>query len=265
MWTLPTIRSKPRLTKTLWILPWILLSALALFPTQSLAQTEWTKETRTITDFNAVVLNGVGEVFIQQTKERTLIVETEAQWLPYIRTKVHNQTLVLDIDPKAQRLFSHPPHHLTYSITTPTLVQMHLQGSGTIKARQITTPKLRITSGGSGKLSVHNLKTEQLDVQLDGASFCEMEGEATLQTIQVNGVGQFSGLNLRGSRVKTHISGTGQAQVNASTHLDAAIFGMGSISYAGNPKTITRKIAGMGSIHPSAINPNPIQKKIRYY
>ncbi len=45
------------------------------------------------------------------------------------------------------------------------------------------------------------------------------------------------------------VSGTGDAQVRASKEVTATVSGMGDITIAGKPGTVTKKVSGMGDIH----------------
>ena len=112
-------------------------------------------------------------------------------------------------------------NHVTTGVVAGTLV---IGDTGSFTAR---TP-MSVTVSGSGLLYAAGTAT-RLDVTLSG------EGQA-----------QLSGLTARD--VHAVVTGSGLIQVTATTSLDAAVPGDGSITYAGNPPQVTTSVTGTGSI-----------------
>ena len=58
-----------------------------------------TSESRNVSDFNEVELQGIGNLTIQQTGSESLTIEAEDNIIPYLKTEVKNNRLTLSIEP----------------------------------------------------------------------------------------------------------------------------------------------------------------------
>src|SRR5512142_1150936 len=56
------------------------------------------QENREVSEFNAVSLNGAGELTITQGEKESLVIEAENNLLPLIKSQVRNGVLVIDFD-----------------------------------------------------------------------------------------------------------------------------------------------------------------------
>jgi len=84
-------------------------------------------------------------------------------------------------------------------------------------------------------------------VTISGAGNVTASGEATAQTVKINGIGNYQARDLWGTTAKVEINAAGSATVRVSDSLDATINGAGSINYYGNP-TVSQRVAGVGRI-----------------
>ena len=75
------------------------------------------------------------------------------------------------------------------------------------------------------------------------------EGSAETLFTSIMGSGDLHLFRLPAKNVHISIHGSGDAEVNASSSLEAAIAGSGDIRYKGKPKAVNPSIAGSGDIH----------------
>ncbi len=142
-------------------------------------------------------------------------------------------------------------------------------GTSTLKIR-ITMPDLEVLSvSGSVKAEINEFKGESLQMDLSGASNCELKSDFKNVKIDVSGAGNLKlvgtgdlmVLNLSGAsnfdassfickKVNLNMSGAGAASVFASEQLDVEVSGVGSVKYAGNPVVLNKRLSGMASIKP---------------
>jgi len=118
-------------------------------------------------------------------------------------------------------------NHVTTDVVAGTLVIGHT-GSLTARGPMISTPQLTMTISGSGLLSA--------------------AGTATRLDVTINGDGQAQLSQLIARDVHAVVSGSGLIQVTATTSLDAAIPGSGTIIYSGNPPQVTTSVTGSGTV-----------------
>jgi hypothetical protein len=107
-----------------------------------------TSESRNVSGFDEVELNGVGNLSIQQTGSESLTVEAEEDVLPKIRTEVENGRLILGPRPGASINTTGP---INYKLTVKDLNALEVSGSGDVEAEDIETDELDVTISGDRK------------------------------------------------------------------------------------------------------------------
>ena len=73
-------------------------------------------------------------------------------------------------------------------------------------------------------------------------------GTATRLDVTINGFGQARLSQLTARDVHAVVSGSGLIQVTATTSLDAAVPGSGTIIYSGDPPQVTTSVTGSGAV-----------------
>ena len=202
-----------------------------------------TRESRNVSNFNQVELQGIGNLTIQQTGSESLTIEAEDNIIPYLKTEVKNNRLTLSIEPGVGISTTKP---INYELTVKDLSDLKLTGSGMINVESINTNNLKITTTGSGNVSA-NTDTNTLEVVLGGSGDAKMDGKADSQDVNITGSSRYQAENLQSRETKVDISGSGSATLNVSDTLDARIAGSGSVEYAGNP-TVSKQISGSGEL-----------------
>ncbi|HEX3072314.1 MAG TPA: head GIN domain-containing protein [Ignavibacteriales bacterium] len=132
---------------------------------------------------------------------------------------------------------------------------LHIYNKKSISPRRkliinITALKLdEITSSGATSIVTRNYKGESLFINGSGASSMELDGETQNLDIDLSGAVAINAKNLKAQFVKVGLSGAAGVEVFASEELEAAISGVGSIEYYGNPKVVKKEVSGLGSVH----------------
>jgi len=76
----------------------------------------------------------------------------------------------------------------------------------------------------------------------------KLSGSAESSTVSVVGSGDFTARNLTTVSTSVRVSGSGDAEINASEKVDAAVNGSGDIRYSGAAKNINKRKTGSGDI-----------------
>jgi len=181
-------------------------------------------ESRDVSGFSQVRVDGSGDVVIDQTGTESVSVEAESNLLPLLETRVSNG--VLHVGPKPN-VNIHPTKPVRFLVTVKNLTGVGISGSGSVRATAIDTDKLTADISGSGSAT--------------------LAGRADDVVLRVSGSGSYDASRLQSRNVKVDISGSGDAEVNANNHLDASISGSGSVHYSGRPQ-VTQHVSGSGSI-----------------
>ena len=184
------------------------------------------KESRTVPAFGSVDLAGSNNVTIHIGKEQPVQVYGDDNLIDRVTTDVDSGTLVIANRPGSFSTSS----PMGVVVSTPSLSELTLSGSGTIRVIGVERPRLTVTISGSG-IVVASGKTERLLVTVSGS------GQAELGSVVA-------------SAVQAVVSGSGEIVVTATQSLDASVPGSGSIVYGGNPSDVTKSITGSGAIIP---------------
>ena len=203
-----------------------------------------TTESRSVKDFDRVDLSGCGQVVITQGGEESLVVETDDNIMPYVRTMVKARTLDLGFDAKHKNI---SPTHLRFTLNVKDLVGLKISGSGDITAASLDTDRLEVKVSGSGDVGIDSLTAKNVKVRISGSGDVELAGETTKQDIDTSGSGKYRAQDLHSETVKAKISGSGTTTVWATKSLNARISGSGAVDYYGNPK-VKANISGSGRI-----------------
>jgi hypothetical protein len=198
---------------------------VATSPDQIVGSGRIVSQQRTLESFSGVHLTGIGSVYVTQDPTQSFRLEADDNIIDRVTTTVDNNVLTIGLQPGS------------YSkITINVFVSMK-----SVELLQLT---------GTGSFSTTNaLQSKTLTCGIDGAGSMTLRGTATEQVVQVQGTGEVHSFDLTSTRCTVSLSGTGSVEVTATQHLDAAISGVGSIVYGGNPPELIQRISGVGSIH----------------
>jgi Putative auto-transporter adhesin, head GIN domain len=181
-------------------------------------------ESRDVSGFNGVVVNGAGKLTIDRTGTESLSVTADDNLLPYIVTEVRGGKLYLEFKPN---VVPDNVTDLSFNLTVKDLAEIALNGAAAIDAK--------------------NMQADHLTVNLSGAGAVKMAGKIGQQNVMLNGTGGYNAEDLECQRATITNNGAGVAIIRVSDELSAAINGAGYIEYIGNPK-VTSKIAGIGAV-----------------
>ncbi len=149
-------------------------------------------ETRAVSNFDRVNLNGSGEVIITQGEEESLVVETDDNIMEYVTTQVRGGTLELGFD--STKVMNIDPTQLTFTLHLKELAGLDIDGSGKYIADDLYSDTADIKLDGSGRVTVW--VAESLDARVNGSGSVSYYGTPT-----VNSTGSGSGtLNSLGEK-----------------------------------------------------------------
>ena len=181
-------------------------------------------ETRPVRGFSSIELASSAEVSISIGERESVVVKTDDNILPYIRTNVRGSTLVIDTKPG----ISLNTDRIQVIVTMKSLQEASLTGSGSITADGLNEKDVKFNLPGSGDITA--------------------TGTAQMVTIQLNGSGNIQCGDLQVKSADVTIKGSGNVTVNASESLVARIPGSGNINYRGNPSNVKQNVTGSGNI-----------------
>jgi hypothetical protein len=210
------------------------------------------KEKRNVRGFDRIRIRDIGELLLEQGEKETLIVETDADLMSKVKTRVVDGELILEVsggwlDKLSLGLAEISGRRVKYYLTAREIHGLSISGKGEIKSDRIATDRLKVGMSGKGEVSITTLETTKLSVSMSGRGEFSAAGSAIHQEININGSGEYKALDLEGQTTKINISGHGNASVWTYQELEANISGFGNVEYRGSP-AVSHTISGLGSV-----------------
>jgi hypothetical protein len=240
---------------------------------------------RTANNFNAVILDGVGNVNVYHSENYKVVVTTDSNIQDIITTEVIGKNL--HIDKKKTNGFK--VTKLVIDVYLPELKSISLKGLGNFKINNGNASELDIDLSGSGNIDAQNFQFQNVTISLSGLGDIKLNGSASKLDIDLSGSGNIdaqnfqvqnttishSGLgdikinrnaseldidlsgsgnidvqNFQVQNVTIRHSGLGDAKIWATNTLNGSFSGSGNIFYKGNPTINVNKTTGIGNIKP---------------
>ena len=200
-------------------------------------------ETREVGQFNQVSVSGSGDLSVSQGSEESLVIETDENLLPLIKSEVSGGRLY--IGPRDVNL--RPSKSIRYTLKLKNLNALDLSGSVNANAAALKTDNLALRVSGSGRIQVARLEAKQFSAHISGSGDTAAAGEVERQDIHISGSGSHHAPELKCSQAEAQISGSGRATLLVRDALSAHISGSGEVEYYGSPQ-VTRHVSGSGQV-----------------
>jgi Putative auto-transporter adhesin, head GIN domain len=185
-------------------------------------------EQRDVGDFHAVEMRGAADIVVDIGPAASLTATADATTLAGLKSSVSDGRLIIEHD---QHWSWFHRSNLQLRLATPRLDALVMNGAGEVTMNGVAGAKLALQLNGAGKLRASGT--------IDGL------------TAHLNGAGDMDLSRLAARDAQVSVNGAGNLPVQASGGLVAAVNGVGSISYAGNPHPVATQINGVGSIRPA--------------
>lgn len=206
---------------------------------------DMTSETREVSGFDQIVLEGSGTVTVEVTGTESLTIEAEDNLMSRLTSDVEDGKLVL-----GARGPIRTTREIVYTITAATLEGIAIAGSGAVEVGDVTADTFTVEISGSGTIDIPSVEAGTFDATVSGSGNIEAAGATDHLEVEIPGSGTFSGEALEAGDGTVTISGSGNAVVNVSDTLEATVSGSGNIDYLGEPGSVQSEVTGSGSIKP---------------
>jgi hypothetical protein len=212
---------------------------------------EAVRETRAVSGFSRIEIDGQAEVVLRQGTSEGLTLEASAQALRNIETVVSGRTLVIDITDQRHwwDWVLGGASTRTPRITVDFVQLERIEAAGSVKfvATSLKSDDLRIDFAGASALRIGDLQASRLRIDGAGAVKIEIAGKVGAQYVDLSGASWYSAGGLVSDNASLQVSGAGKALVNAAKSLKVEISGAGVVNYIGSPK-LEQEISGVGKI-----------------
>lgn len=195
--------------------------------------------------FNSLRIGGYYRVNLVPGDRNLVTVETDENLIPYINVESHSGTLSINniYDLKSKK-------GITIEIFYKDLNKIYSMGASKVMHSDVLkTDKLTVDLAGTGLIEL-NVDAEETEVILSGAGLIRMKGLVNRQTVTLSGAGAYKASGFKSELCRISLLGLGSAEIYVREELEATVNGLGSITYGGRPKVVSRNISGLGKIEP---------------
>jgi hypothetical protein len=202
-------------------------------------------EERDVSGFDSVTLSGYGRVIITQGDEEALTVETDDNLMQYIETKVRGRTL--EISFTEEKTIVDPSESIIFRLSVIDLTALATSGAGSFEIDALDADRLEVDVSGAGDIEIGSLNATDLVVTVNGAGNVRLAGQVGTQRIELNGLGNYDGPDLKSQAASVDINGAGNVTMWVLDTLDVTISAAGNVEYYGSP-SVTQDISGVGKV-----------------
>lgn len=226
--------------------------------------------TRTIEvdDYNEIRINGVMEFNYTQTEVPSGVVEItlDENLYQYLQTEVKNRVLsisfkgakvdqvtrfVVKADSKwlKEARVEGNANMILHTPLTGDELEVRANANSLVQLKEpVTTGSLRLKITGSGNIVADRIETEKLVCDLDGSGSITLKnGKAPKGEYSIVGGSDLHAYGMEVADLSCKMTGSGLAEITATTNLRASIMGKGNIRYKGDA-AVQQQIIGKGTI-----------------
>lgn len=235
----------------------IILISLFLLSVASIAFSQVTKKTLELPEFKSIYVNSNYTVYLKQTNKQEVIVEAVTEVYELTNIVVDNGVLMVNVERKPDN-----PNKSVWSkiddikirptmkvyVSMKNVSELQVNGGGKIiSENSIASDYLSLSVSGNGGIDL-DIKGNTVKTDISGSGSIALKGYATSNQITDSGSGTLNAFDCELESAKIRLSGSGSAELNVTSVLEAQILGSGSVKHKGNTKTVSKKVYGSGSV-----------------
>ena len=183
-------------------------------------------QNRDVEPFTKILVKGAIDLDLKMGDSQSLEVETAANRIDDVTTEVKDGVLIIDMEDRGKRFWKDV--EVDVKINVASLEGIEVQG---------------VVNG-----DLRDINAERFDIEIKGVANLDVEGSCSTLVLDFRGVGNIDADALKCDAVDVDVRGTGKASVHANNSVDANMAGIGSINVYGDPKDVSKRVGGLGSI-----------------
>lgn len=202
-------------------------------------------ETRSASSFSNIDVSGAINVYVRHDSVSSIRVEADENLLQYV--EVHNEGGTLHIH-EQDGVNLKPSKGIKVYVSGSGFRRFEASGACDIYSenRILSSEEIDIDLSGASNVKME-LKAPKVKTELSGAGTITLKGETKDFYVSSSGASDVNCFDLLTETTEIHISGAGEAEVSASVKLDVHVSGAGSVKYKGGA-TVNQRVSGAGSV-----------------
>ena len=189
-------------------------------------------ENRQLPSFTGIDIGGSMNVYILQTDEQSVRIETDGNLQDNVITTVSGDILTI----KSKGIKN--PTKLNAYVHLPELIFLEAGGATDVNGEGLfETDELKVIAHGAASVTL-DVDVNYLETIVSGAADLELSGRASTHKTKVSGAGNIKAKSLITEKCTYNVSGAGDASLNVTDEVTGETSGAGSVNYEGEPKSV---------------------------
>jgi hypothetical protein len=203
-------------------------------------------EERSVSSFKNVEVSGAIDLYVRQGESAPVKIETDENLMQYIVLTQEGNKIVIH---SKEGVNLHPSTKIKVYVTAPLYNEIEVSGaSNIIGQNKISNAEdIKMEVSGAGDINME-LNAPAVSAAVSGAGTVNLRGETKKFDLELSGASKAHCYELLSENTKVDITGAGDADVYASSKLDAEVSGAGNVSYKGGAATVNQQVSGAGSV-----------------
>ena len=203
----------------------------------------YTDEQRTVEPFREIEISGNIELEFTQDSVKSVKVSAPENSIGQVITKVENGVLKV----YSEKVFMN--RSIRLFVSNDSLYSMKASGASRVRTTNTLNAKsLDIEASGASNVKMDLNISSVVDVEANGASYCDLDGTANLIKVDASGASKVEADQLKAVNAETEANGASKIRVYSTGKLDADASGASTIKYGGSPVNINKSESGVSEV-----------------
>lgn len=207
-----------------------------------------TEDVRTTEAFSTIEIYDRVDLVLEEGNAGSIVVHAGKNLLGQVETNVVDGKLIIENKNTCNWVRSFQPR-ITVRVPAAQIARLDLKGTGNVSSTTTVQRSIfRIDQNAAQGSAVIAIDVDSCYVSMhSGVGNVSLTGTATLAVLYSGSMGPIDAIGLHAERIEVNNSGIVNIRCRASIDLNAAIYGIGDVYYAGEP-VITSYIVGSGQL-----------------
>ncbi len=199
-------------------------------------------ETRSLSSFHAIDIGGAWDIELIKSNEEKIIIETDDNIMPYIKTKVSGGELDIEQDVDINN-----PTKLSLIIYYKSLDELDISGAAELFSSDVLEAEyLELDFSGASEVTL-KINAKNVEAEISGASKVDFDGTVDNAAFDISGAAVVRAYGLEINNLKLDASGASTVKVLVLDKFSVDASGASSVRYKGSPSLNVDDISGASS------------------
>ncbi|MBU2913190.1 GIN domain-containing protein [Reichenbachiella agariperforans] len=200
-------------------------------------------------DFNEIEIDGIYRVFIEENDTYKVVIKGSDQLKKQVQVKQFDQVLEVGLDNKDWSLMQDlkDDDRLELYITMPNINRLEVGGLCKVQVDNFELNEIEVDVSGASSCDLR-VQVKELEANMSGAAVLELSGTADYLGVDLSGASNLRAYNFRAKEVNIEAGGASSAKVYARESIEASASGISNIRYKGSPESIDIHESGVSKI-----------------